>query len=385
MPWRNLLLIGLLAVIAGMSFLPAGPSFNPGKPFQYLAALTLYLPALIIAIARPRGFLAFARRPLMPLLLLLFAWATVSLAWSNTRRPPDGFLHVLTVCLFLFGCTLAVGADLARQRALLVIGAGILSLAAVAAMIQFAIHPTVDNRLVGFGVMANANLFGAAMAAGILWLWPWRFPSPGQRLLKWLAIGILAAALLLTFSRSAMLALAFSLFVLLVIRRKEGAARRLLLLTVVGLGVAIAAYPELSERGLSLRPQLFAHAIALFQQHPWRGMGLGAEFTLPVIGGNGAYQVHTHNLFTQLAVELGIPGVLLWSAVWLGLGWRAWHLREIPTGRVVLALWLFATVMVQFDLPHLIDSPRPGWLILWLPLALSLSLPSTRSAPPGPA
>lgn len=86
MPWRNLLLIGLLAVIAGMSFLPAGPSFNPGKPFQYLAALTLYLPALIIAIARPRGFLAFARRPLMPLLLLLFAWATVSLAWSNTRQ-----------------------------------------------------------------------------------------------------------------------------------------------------------------------------------------------------------------------------------------------------------------------------------------------------------
>lgn len=383
--WRNLLFVGLLAVIAGMSFLPAGPSFNPGKPFQYLAALTLYLPALIIAIARPGRFLDFARRPLMPVLLLLFAWALLSLSWSNAKRPHDEFLRLLTVCLFLFGCTLAVGRDVVRQRALLAFGAGILAVSAVAAMVHFAIKPTVDNRLVGFGVMANANLFGAAMAAGILWLWPWRWETRNRRLLKWLAMGVMATALMLTFSRSAMLALAFSLFVLLVVRHRDRALQRLLLLIAVGLGIAIPAYPELAERGLSLRPQLFAHAMELFQQHPWLGLGLGADFTLPVIGGNGQYQVHTHNLFTQLAVELGIPGVLLWSAVWLGLGWRAWQLREVATGRVVLGLWLFATVMVQFDLPHLIDSPRPGWLILWLPLALSLSLPSSGSKPSGPA
>jgi hypothetical protein len=29
---------------------------------------------------------------------------------------------------------------------------------------------------------------------------------------------------------------------------------------------------------------------------------------------------------------------------------------------------------VQFDLPQLLDSPRPGWLLIWLPLALALGL-----------
>ena len=45
-----------------------------------------------------------------------------------------------------------------------------------------------------------------------------------------------------------------------------------------------------------------------------------------------------------------------------------------PLGRLVLSTWVFAMVMVQFDLPHLLDSPRPGWLVLWLPVALCFGL-----------
>jgi len=40
----------------------------------------------------------------------------------------------------------------------------------------------------------------------------------------------------------------------------------------------------------------------------------------------------------------------------------------------VLALWLYASVVLQFDMPQLLDSPRPGWLLVWLPLALALWL-----------
>lgn len=373
---RNLLWAGLLLLVAGMCALPAGPSFNPGRPYQYLLAVSLYLPALIIGFAHPSRWLEFARRPLMPVLLTLFGWAALSLAWSNARRPADEFLRLLTVLLFLFAVVQGLGNDPRRQRWLLISGAGVLTVTAVAAMIQFALSPSHGDRLVGFGVMANANLIGAAMGAGILWLWPWRFETTGQRLLKWLAMALMATGLLLTYSRSAWIALFTAVFVLLAVRRSERAWQRLVLLLVVALGVVIAAYPELTERGLSFRPQIFKYAIGLIAQHPWLGWGLGASFTIPVEAGTGMFQVHTHNLFTQVAVELGLPGLLLWLAVWLGLGWRAWHLRQEPVGRVILGLWLFASVMVQFDLPHLIDSPRPGWLILWLPLALSLLLPS---------
>lgn len=371
---RNLLWAGLLLLIAGMCALPAGPSFNPGRPFQHLLVVSLYLPALIIGFAHPGRWLEFARRPLMPMLLALFGWATVSLVWSNARRPADEFLRLLTVLLFLFAVVQGLGNDPRRQRGLLLCGAGVLTATAVAAMVKFALYSPAGDRLIGFGVMANANLIGAAMGAGILWLWPWRFQRTGHRLLKWLAMALMATSLLLTYSRSAWIALFTAVFVLLAVRRSERAWQRLVLLFAVALGVAIAAYPELTERGLSFRPQIFEYALGLIAQHPWLGWGLGASFTIPVEAGTGMFQVHTHNLFTQVAVELGLPGLLLWLAVWLGLGWRAWHFRQEPLGRVILGLWLFASVMVQFDLPHLIDSPRPGWLILWLPLALSLSL-----------
>ncbi len=385
LPVRNLLWSGLLLLVVGMCALPAGPSFNPSRPYQHLLTLTLYLPALIIGFSTPRRWLELARRPLMPWLMALFGWALLSLAWTNAKRPSDEFLRLLTVLLFLFAFVQGVGNDARRQRALLVAGAAALTVTAVAAMVQFVIAPTADGRLVGFGVMANANLVAAALGAGILWLWPWRFELPWQRLLKWSAMALMAAALLLTYSRSAWVALFATVFALLAVRRSKRAGQRLALLCLVGLGVAAAAYPELTERGMSFRPQIFAHAVSLFVQQPWLGWGLGANFSIPVEAGTGMYQVHTHNLFTQLAVELGLPGLLLWLAVWLGLGWRGWQHRQEPAGRVVLGLWLFASVMVQFDLPHLIDSPRPGWLIIWLPLALGLSLPSGAHRQPGSA
>lgn len=83
--------------------------------------------------------------------------------------------------------------------------------------------------------------------------------------------------------------------------------------------------------------------------------------------------MHAHNMFSQLAIELGLPGLLLWTGIWLVLGWRAWRHRHETRGLIVLGIWVFGTVMVQFDLPHLLDSPRPGWLLTWLPLALGMS------------
>ncbi|MEG2049434.1 MAG: hypothetical protein RR100_21505, partial [Comamonas sp.] len=133
---RNLFLGGLVLLIAGMCALPAGPSFNPGKPYQYLLALTLYLPALIIGFSSPRRWLELLQRPLMPWLLALFGWALLSLSWSNARRPADEFMRLLSVLLFLLAFLQGVGSDPLRQRRLLLCGAGVLSVTAIAAMLK---------------------------------------------------------------------------------------------------------------------------------------------------------------------------------------------------------------------------------------------------------
>jgi len=371
--WRNLLCVGLMALIAGMCVLPAGASLNPGKPYQYLLVLTLYLPALTLGFMQFERWRELGRRPLMPWLMVFLMWSTLSLTWTNAARPLDEILRTLSVLVFLFAWMCGVGDDPRRQRWLLLGGAGVLAVTATAAMIRFTLQPSSDGRVIGFGVMANPNLIAAAMGAGLLWLWPWRFQTWKQRLLKWLTMTVLVTCLLLTESRSAWAALFAAAFVLLAVRRKDRALQRMVALSAFGVGVAVVAAPELSERGWSFRPEIMQHAWRMIEQHPWLGLGQGARFTIPIQG--STEHVHTHNLFTQIAVELGVPGLVLWSFIWLGLGWRAWRHRDDVIGRVVLGLWIFASVMVQFDLPHLIDSPRPGWLIIWLPLALSLSLP----------
>jgi len=109
----------------------------------------------------------------------------------------------------------------------------------------------------------------------------------------------------------------------------------------------------------------------LFVQHPLLGAGQGSPMTLMV---NGAAYTHTHNVFTQAMVELGLPGLLLTVALWLMVVWQGWRHRSLLQGRLVLAIWVYATVVLQFDMPQMLDSPRPTWLLIWLPVGLVLGL-----------
>ena len=368
---RRLLILGMAWLIVGMAVMPAGASYNPSKPYQAVLALTLWLPALALVAMRPRRLPAFLRLPLMPWVVLLLAWGWVSLLWSHAPRRGDEAARDLSVLLFLVSSQWVFGGNAARTRWLLVGCSFALSAAAVVDMLMFALHPPTDGRLIGMGVMANANLAAAGMGAALVWLWPWRFEHWGWLIVKWMAVSVLALFVLLTFTRSAWAALFVALMVMVLCGGGQRAWLYAAAICLLGaLGVAFG-FELLMERGLSLRPEIFAKSAELFLQHPLRGLGQGTAFTIRA--GDETLD-HAHNMFAQLAIELGLPGVLLWLGIWLALGWRAWRHRHETLGLLVLGLWAFGSVAIQFDLPHLLDSPRPGWLITWLPLALSTAL-----------
>lgn len=365
---RRVLTVGMAWLVIGMAVMPAGVSYNPSKAYQSVLALTMWLPALVLVAMRPRRLLEFCKLPLMPWVIALLAWGWISLAWSHAPHRGDEAARNLSVLLFLIASQWVFGASEQRTRWLLIGCSLVLAAVAVVDMVDFALHPPPDGRLTGIGVMANANLAAAGMGAALIWLWPWRFENWGWVVVKWMAISVLALFVLLTFTRSAWAALFVALMAMVLCRGGRRAWIYAGAICLLGaLGVALG-FGVLMERGWSLRPQIFAQAFELFRQHPVKGLGQGTAFTIHA----GIETLdHAHNMFAQLAIELGLPGVLLWIGIWLALGWRAWTHRHTTLGLLVFGLWVFGTVAVQFDLPHLLDSPRPGWLITWLPLALS--------------
>lgn len=205
----------------------------------------------------------------------------------------------------------------------------------------------VDPTLVGETI--NPNILGSALALilplglalALHWSWARRRWLP---LLLWAPILIMGNGLLLSQSRSSWLALGVAGLLLFwwlltsLTTTATGSAgkpsrwRRIVaLLVVVGLLAALALLwrtgvvdtwvtPELQQStqiSLTRRMDIWRLSLELVGRNPLTGIGLGnyeAAFTvafptLPLIQGQIA-PPHAHQIFLQLALDLGLPGLL---------------------------------------------------------------------------
>jgi len=195
-----------------------------------------------------------------------------------------------------------------------------------------------------------------------------------QHVARALMVIVLLVFIMLTVSRSAWAGLYLALLVIAACREGRTARWTLALLIFLGFVALLVLMPELTGRGWSARPQIWEHAWGLFAQHLWLGIGQASVTHLQL---DTFMAYHAHNLFAQLALQLGLPSSIVWIGIWLALGWQGWLYRRTPMGCAVLATWVFTTFVGQFQLPYLIDSPNVEWLVAWLPLATVYSLKSS--------
>ncbi|MHA6205787.1 O-antigen ligase family protein [Dyella soli] len=364
--------VGIAWMMLGMAIMPAGASFNPGKAYQASLILLLYLPALVLAFsARARVWRQLWPLPAFRVFLLLLAWAMASLVWGTLSRPGDGVGRMLSVLAFVLGWHGFAADEASRIRTLLLaVGVGLAACAGFYC-VSFLIAPGVDNRIVGGGTIATSNYAAAMMGAVALWLSQLDLRERRWCVLRYAAMAVLFVFVGLTQTRNVWLALCVTVM-LMPLWRSERRYRWFAAGVLASIALALLWRSSwLMERGMSLRPELFAQSLHLIAQRPWLGLGEGVHFTLMVYG---QPYTHTHNLLTQMTVELGIPGLLLTVAMWLMVAWQGWRHRGLMQGRVVLAIWVYASVVLQFDMPQMLDSPRPTWLLVWMPFALALGL-----------
>lgn len=247
-----------------------------------------------------------------------------------------------------------------------------------------------------YGLTDHPNILGGSLAFGLLVLATWYTGVPARwQSLVTAVLMVGALGLLLTFSRSAWLALGcgavLSLALFWMTRQREplarwlgaGGAAVILLVPFVWhslpfLGVRLNANDAfaqvaLEERSLSERDYLLQGTLALWSEHPLFGVGVGASpqaerLAFPDPNEFGADYQPVHIVLLEVATETGTVGGVLWLTVmvapWLALFRNRRRLTWSPALIGSSGALLAVTTAGLFDYyPWLL---APGQLWQWL-------------------
>jgi exopolysaccharide production protein ExoQ len=393
-PWRQApAMAGLKHVEAGFSILflflfsqgLIGPLFaDESNPDSSVVLRLMWLPiygaTIILALARPGAFLRTLNANW--LLVGLAAMTLASVAWSvapdiSLRR---GFALFMTT---LFGLWFASRWD---WRQMILIIASTFALLAMASTVMALAVPAigVDNQIhIGAwkGVWWEKNTLGAMMALGAVSGWAAVRVDPG-RLLLWIGVAVLCSALvLLSTSKTALLALLLGtggVIGIALCRRGFGFAALMLFLLLTSISafalvMLVAPVEAIEALGrdatLTGRTDIWAVLIGQIEARPWTGYGYMAYWaadTGPVFWVRQAtdWDVPTaHNGWIETALAIGVPGMGLMAFVYLQAMARAAG-RLFSGGETYWALVSLALFgLVSISESNLLQQNSLGWVL----------------------
>jgi putative inorganic carbon (HCO3(-)) transporter len=232
----------------------------------------------------------------------------------------------------------------------------------------------------------NPNLEGGFLAiflTGLLaWLvFNWKELSQLVRL-GWVFVAVfIGVVLFLTQARAALLALAAGTSLLVILRCRRG-----WISIVLGFSVTLALIFYLGPQQVwyslgnntggvvdfTRREDIWLRAKLTIRDFPITGVGMGTfsdvvDMVYP-LAQQPVHVGHAHNLFLQIAVDLGLPGLLSWLGCWGILLWTSWRLfcSKIMLWRALGAAALCS--QVALGVGGLLDSAvwdnRPA-VIIW--------------------
>ena len=256
----------------------------------------------------------------------------------------------------------------------------------------------------------NSNQVGGTLALLIplqvaLVLQIWRRASGWHsrrltRLSLTAGLALTGVALVMTQSRGALIAVLLALALLLLLRGRRGRLWLVGMLVVASVAVVLLvtapSAPVVDEAldpvtALSGRPEIWQRALYAIRDHPLTGIGFDnltpivharyPTFRMP----DDSEIAHAHNIFFQVALDLGIPGLIAFLAALLGALWQlrqSYRCARDPFRRAVavgLALGLGAQMV--FGIADAIALGQKPGVLLWVYLGLATVLGLTSSEP----
>jgi O-antigen ligase len=257
---------------------------------------------------------------------------------------------------------------------------------------SFVVETGTGRWLRAYGTLSHPNVFGLYVGIGLLMcVGLAAFRGHGRHLWHYAAMPAIAAALLFSFSRSAMLGTAVGFVWMTVSAFASPAAphlRRVLVpallaigITAVTLGFLYAepllvraqAQGRLEEQSVTQRVSQFQDALELFSRHVVQGVGIG-EMPLVLAREGGTSRPwwlydSVHNVPALVAVETGVIGLFVWLGFVLSvfdvMRRRLLHAAMSGSGVTTYAACFLAMIVAaQFD--HFLWSSWFGQSLFWI-------------------
>ncbi len=374
---RQIAAFGLLAYLASFFFLG---SSQQKTLFYVLVAL----PNLAL-FADLRLLLRNHKIP-VSLTLIFVAYFALSSLWSQDGHLVEGLKRALyVICLMLaVNSTMNMRRDSARliPYFILIVGscaACLICFMVISKGLASADHSAILSerlslqQLVGWG---DSNPINTAVYFGlvILTAW-WTFPQ-SRSLMKFgllLLMTVSVAVIFLSKSRGPFLAVAFTLFLISLVRRH----RDDLILWAIALltGIAAVLYfnllPMILDRASSpnYRVEIWLHTIELIKEHLFFGQGFGQSADIPISSeGSSVIVTHAHASVLETFRVGGLVGGILFLAMVASIFSRSLaHDRE----RRFFVYWLiFGLICLTTNGRLPLGRPSVEWFAFWIPLFL---------------
>jgi putative inorganic carbon (hco3(-)) transporter len=347
-----------------------------GQRAQQLSPLSLGLGALLFwlplnlwaSVDRSRSWQAAGY------LLLGIALYGAFCHWLPTRQKPQ----------WLAWGMILVGMGLSLLGPLLLIAEGKAS--APLGLLQPFVQPIAQRlgETINPNILAGGLVLIIPLVFALCLRWDW---APRQWLplsLGLLAVGMVAI-LSLAQSRGAELAIVLALGTLLVVRWPRllyGLPFVICLLLIIIYWLGPRTVGELLTAndtigGLDQRTEIWLRARYALADFPFTGIGIGTfdlvipllypYFTVPT----GVTIPHAHNLFLQIAVDLGLPGLIAWLSLQINLFVM---LGQLLRRRNAALTWVLSAgalgALIAMLVHGLVDAPLWGSKIAFLPWLL---------------
>ncbi|MBW8757560.1 MAG: O-antigen ligase C-terminal domain-containing protein [Burkholderiales bacterium] len=392
----------LVAVAALLINQPLPPIVTMAN--QLAAILGFGLVLLLAPAPAPTRATWRAMSPLLAVFALAAAACALSIATGGFPSPPGiGVLGIIAIAaaVALHGASAGANDPEPFLRAFAIaLVAGAVCQAGIAIAQTFAVDH-LDNIIIAYplrrgrvgGNIGQPNQFADAMIWGLIALvplaraWHDRAGSRQARAGWFLAALFIILGLVLTGSRTAFVALALLAVWGLADRQLARPLRIALVASPVvavlmswgvhAIANAFQVQAAITDRSdatdvTSFRGEIWAQSLQLVKAQPWLGVGWGdfnLAWTLTPFGARNAGLVdNAHNLFLQLAVELGVPAALLMTGLLLAAlvfaARRTWRLA----GDAGLGARAALMIVVVMGLHSLLEYPL-WYAYLLLPTA----------------